>query len=230
MTGLSSADRKGQIKTLLTLTVTLKPQKLASVFTKHTMHPPTAIRLTPLWCHLCDSLLAVLLIGGQLPVLIAWQHCSTVYNLLSLCEHGDSSICGCSHNPTTRFWSPSMTMVCPESLPHCAGSLQCLPEEMATCRLWPVCLWRATNDVSHRRFLSSDKAGWWPVQAALCRWWCCCVECGWLTMLAHNRMHMSRTTLPTYNNFPHYVVYPPLRIDFLHFPIRILPYTLHSCL
>jgi len=67
-----------------------------------------------------------------------------------------------------RQWSP-------ESFPHCARSLWCLPEEMATGRLWSVCLWRVTNNVLHHRFLSADKAGWWLVQAALCRWWCCCM-------------------------------------------------------
>jgi len=63
----------------------------------------------------------------------------------------------------------------PESLLHCTGLLWCLPEEMMTGRLWPVWMWRATNDVSRRWFLSVNKAGWWLVQAALCRWWCCYV-------------------------------------------------------
>jgi len=53
---------------------------------------------------------------------------------------------------------------------HCGAC-----RKIATSQLWPVCLWRATNNVSHRRLLSIDKAGWWLVQAALCRWWCCCV-------------------------------------------------------
>jgi len=73
------------------------------------------------------------------------------------------------------LWPPSMTAVSPESLPRHGGSLRFLPEKMVASRLWPVCLRRATNYVSHRQFLSADKAGWWLVQAALCRWWCCCV-------------------------------------------------------
>jgi len=40
---------------------------------------------------------------------------------------------------------------------------------------WLACLWRAAKDVSHHGFLSADIAGWWFVQAALCRWWCCCM-------------------------------------------------------
>jgi len=71
---------------------------------------------------------------------------------------GQLPLSGWPHNPTTRFWPPSTIMVSPESLPHCTGSLRrCLLEEMATGPLWPVYLWRATNDVSHRRFLSLIK-------------------------------------------------------------------------
>ena len=48
------------------------------------------------------------------------------------------SLSGWPHNLTTRFWPPLTTVVSPELLPHCAGSLRCLPEDMATGRLWPV--------------------------------------------------------------------------------------------
>jgi len=51
---------------------------------------------------------------------------------------GQLPLNGWPHDPTTRFWPPSTTMVSPEPLPLCAGSLWCLPEEMATSRLWPV--------------------------------------------------------------------------------------------
>ena len=42
---------------------------------------------------------------------------------------------GWPRNPATTFWPPSTTMVSPESLPHCAGSFQCLPEETFLSRL-----------------------------------------------------------------------------------------------
>jgi len=70
---------------------------------------------------------------------------------------------GWPHNPTTRLW-PALTT---------SESLRCLREEMATGWLWPVCLWRTTNDVSHRRFMSVDKA---VIEAALYRWWCCATD------------------------------------------------------
>jgi len=94
------------------------------------------------------------------------------------------------HNPTTRFWPPSTTMF---SLLHCTGSLRCLLEEMVTGWLWPVCLWRTINNVSRRRLLSIDKASWWLVQAALCKWWCCawlgnCRVCTWQQHYTHDTL------------------------------------------
>jgi len=63
---------------------------------------------------------------------------------------GQIPLSGWPHNPTTRFWPPSTTIVSPELLPHCAGSLRCMPKEMATGRLWPVCLWsREPETMSH---------------------------------------------------------------------------------
>jgi len=115
---------------------------------------------------------------------VAWktQHKSRHALLVHLVEErlefglcGQLPLSGWPHNPTTRFWPPSTTVVSPESLQHCAGSLRCLPKEMVTSRLWPVYLWRTTNNVSHLRFLSAYKVGWWLVQSALCRWWCCCM-------------------------------------------------------
>ena len=77
--------------------------------------------------------------------------------------------------PGPPIWSNSRKEADNHIGKTCAVSFWCMPQEMVTGRLWPVCLWRATNDASHRRFLSASKAVWWLVQAALCRWWCCLV-------------------------------------------------------
>jgi len=74
------------IITLLTLTVTLKRQKLASIrrSAQHVYISPTTVRLTLLWRHGRLTLLWrhlrssqwAALIDGKLPVLVAWLHYS----------------------------------------------------------------------------------------------------------------------------------------------------------
>ena len=67
----------------------------------------------------------------------------------------------CPHNPATGFWPPSATVVSTEPF---------LQKEMATYRHWSVSLQRDPDDVRHCRILSSDKAEWQLIPAALCRW------------------------------------------------------------
>jgi len=50
------------------------------------------------------------------------------------------------------------------------GTLRCLQKEMVTCRHWSVSLWRDPDNVSHCRILSSDRAEWRLIPAALYRW------------------------------------------------------------
>jgi len=127
------------------------------------------------WYTLLTTTATVIQESSVARLVLSNRHHESVEGRLEFSLSGQLPLSGRPHNPTTKFWPPSTTAVSFELLPHCAGSLRCLPEDMATGRLWPVCLWRATNNVSHRWFLSADKAGWWLVQAALCRWWCCCV-------------------------------------------------------
>jgi len=51
---------------------------------------------------------------------------------------------------------------------HGTGTLWCQQKEMATCRHWS--LWRDSDDVTHCQILSSNKAEWQLIPAALCRW------------------------------------------------------------
>ena len=74
------------------------------------------------------------------------------------------------YNPATWFWPPSATVVSTEPFLHWTGTQCCLLKEMATCKHWSVSLWRDSDDVPHCWILSSDKAEWRLIPAAL---WCC---------------------------------------------------------
>jgi len=74
------------------------------------------------------------------------------------------------HNPATRFWPPSATVVSAEPFSRGTGTLRCLQKEVATYRHWSVSLWRDPDDVSHCRILSPDKTEWRLISATLCGW------------------------------------------------------------
>jgi len=74
------------------------------------------------------------------------------------------------HNPATRFWPSSATVVSTKLVLHGTWPLRCLQKEMVTYRHWFVSLRRDSDDVSHCRILSSDKAEWWLIRDTLCRW------------------------------------------------------------
>ena len=52
------------------------------------------------------------------------RHHKSVEARLDFSLGGQLPLSGQPHNPTTRFWPPSMTVVSPDSLPHCARSLR----------------------------------------------------------------------------------------------------------
>ena len=79
------------------------------------------------------------------------------------------------HNPSTRFWPPSATVVSAEPFSHGTGTLRCLQNEMATYWHWSVSLWRDPDDVPHSRILSPDKTEWHLISSTLCGLRCCFV-------------------------------------------------------
>ena len=63
------------------------------------------------------------------------RHHKSVEERLEFGFGGQLPHSGRPHDRTTRFCPPLTTVVSPESLPHCAGLFQCLPEETFLSRL-----------------------------------------------------------------------------------------------
>jgi len=80
----------------------------------------------------------------------------------------------CTITTTPFWWPPSTTMVSSESLPHSAGSLRCLQEEMARSRLWLVCLchkWCLTLSIpTHWQSWLVACPSFTPQMMLLCGW------------------------------------------------------------
>ena len=115
----------------------------------------------------------------------------SMFNTVSYCCI--AGICGSSNASDRKLF---MFFLCQSAEPfsHRTGTLRCLQKEMATCRHWSVSLWRDPDDVPQCRILSSDKAEWRLIPAALCRWRRCFLAdqlwlrmktlfCGWPVMV-----------------------------------------------